>query len=416
VPGRLIGWAGDFVAVGVENEVIVPDRFTVAVPVRLEPPRRRRDAGRKRRHGVRLGLYHRLRQCGQGHAARRAGGHGTASFGSPVVTITRKSKGVRGNDGALYHDISQKPATTTFTLAGGSSLTGGGFRFTGGTGADNVTNVLAVLFPGTWDYIGIAQNDTTNLGKFKTQLQTKAGILEGRLEEAVFGATGSLGAATSLAQTTCNEFRMNCAWQVNAESHPSEIAAIIAAKRAVTEGTDPVHVYDDEILTGIAPNRAAADIPAHATLKSAINNSVTPLLTQNGSVKIVMLITTYSLNGASPDYRCLQAYYVSMPDYARIDVGLQYISSVKPANPRVQADNATSEKQPVAGVWTPSRAVRFMVDIQREYENRSWFRNVDTNLATAFFNDTANRIEGVFPCPVTPGDHQFGVSIRQIAS
>lgn len=342
----------------------------------------------------------------------------TAVFAVATLTVTRKSKGVRGNDGSMYQDTTKGPATTTFVLAGGTALTSGtgnGVRFTGGTGADNVTNMLANTFPGVYDYVGIAQNDTTNLGKFKTQAQTKAGILEGRLEEYVFGANAGLAAATSLAQTTCNEFRLNCVWQIGAESHPSEMAAQVAAKRAATEGADPVHVYDGEVLTGIAPNRAPADIPNHATLKSAINNSVTPLLTVNGVVQIVMLITTYSLNGASPDYRCLQAYYVSMPDYARTDVGLRYLSSVKPANPRVSDNPVGNDRQPPAGVLTPDRATRFLVDIQREYENKGWFTNVDGNLATTGYNNTAKRIEGIFPCPVTAGDHQMGVSVQQIA-
>lgn len=339
----------------------------------------------------------------------------TSSLG--VATITKKSKGIRGNDGSCFQDVTKCTATgTTFTLGGGgASLTAGGLRPATGSGVEVLTSLLAVLFPGTYDYQAWAQNDATSLAAIKAQVGTKAGILEGRLEEYGFGATGTLSAATSLGQTTCNDFRGNCLWQINGESHPSEIAASMMAKRAATEASDPVHVYDGEVLPGIAPNRAPADIASHSTLKSAINNSVTPIQTVNGAATVVMLITTYSLNGAAADYRCLQSYYVSMPDYARIDIGLRYLSSIKPNNPRVTDDVATTDRQPVAGVWTPLRATRWLIDIQREYEANGWFSNVSSNFATAGYNAAAKRIEAIFPCPVTPGDHQLGVSVRQIS-
>lgn len=344
----------------------------------------------------------------------------TATSAVGVVTITRKSKGIRGNDGSCFQDTSKCTAcTTTFTLGGGGTALpgafGGGIRPATGAGVEVLTTLLAVLFPGTWDYQAWAQNDAASLAAVKTQVGTKAGILEGRLEAYGFGANSTLAAATSLAQTTLNDFRGNALWQINGESHPSEIAASMMSKRAATEGSDPVHVYDGEVLPGIAPNRTPADIANHATLKSAINNSVTPLQTVNGAVTCVMLITTYSLNGSNPDYRCLQSYYVSMPDYARIDIGLRWTSSIKPANPRVADDVASSERQPVAGVWTPNRATRFLVDLQYEYQGNGWFSNVASFLATAGFNGAAKRIESIFPCPVTAGDHQFGSSIRSIS-
>lgn len=334
-----------------------------------------------------------------------------------VCTITKKSKGIRGNDGSCFQDVTKCTACiTTFTLGGGgTSLTGGGIRPATGSGVEVLTTLLSVLFPGVYDYQGWAQNDATSVAAVKAQVATKAGILEGRLEEYCIASNGTLAAATSLAQTTLNDFRANWLWQINAESHPSEIAASMASKRAATEGSDPVHVYDGEVLPGIAPNRAPADIANHATLKSALNNSVTPIQTVGSNATITMLITTYSLNGSNPDYRCLQSYYVSMPDYARLDLALRWLLVIKPANPRVQDDLPISERQPVAGVWTPLRATGFMRDLQREYEANGWFSNVDAFLATAGYNLAAKRIEGIFPCPVTAGDHQFGVSVRSIS-
>src|SRR6185369_1869197 len=76
----------------------------------------------------------------------------SATNSSGVVTITVRSKGVRGNDYIARKDMTASPTGLVMTLTGGTALTGGMVPFTGGSGADDVTTVLSLLSTGTHDY------------------------------------------------------------------------------------------------------------------------------------------------------------------------------------------------------------------------------------------------------------------------
>jgi len=346
----------------------------------------------------------------------------TAAPTAGVVVLSTVDLGSRTADHSIYLDMTQAPAWLTGTFTGSSSSltsTNGltGVRPTAGTGtAELMTTLLTALWPGTWDYIAIAAVDTVSLTAMKTQVEGKAAITEGRLEQFMFAQNGTLAAATSLAQTTLNEYRASCLWMNDGESHNATVVAGMAALRSVTEGANPVAYYDGVAMPWVVPNRFIADVPTHAQQVSALQNSVTPLVTVNGQATIGMLITTYSLFGAGADYRCLQTYYVTMPDYARGDIGLRWISSIKPNNPRVADDVAVGQPQPPAGVWVPKQATAWLVGIAVEYQLKGWFVNVAQNLPVAGFNATARRMESVFPCPVSPGNHQYGNSVRQLGS
>jgi phage tail sheath gpL-like len=225
----------------------------------------------------------------------------TAAKGSGpgyVVTLTRKSKGARGNQGILFQDISQLPSGLSSAIAGGSSVTGPGVHFGSGSGLDDVTNVLALLAPDQYDRIAIAQNGSANLALWKTALNTQAGPTIGILQHVVWATNGSLSAHIALAQTTCNEPRMEGLWQLNGETIPSFTAASFAALRTATEQNDPDASYDDVVIPGVAPQSQKADWPVYGTLVSALDNSTTPIATnRTGGAYIVRAITTYSLSG-----------------------------------------------------------------------------------------------------------------------
>jgi len=338
-----------------------------------------------------------------------------------VVALTTVSKGGRTGDNTLYISTQFGPTAMTCVISGGgTALTSGpntlGAHFTAGTGVETLATLLTLLFPGTWDYIGAAQYDAANVVLWKTQVENKAGIVEGRLEQFTVGSTTSLATTTTLGQTTLNETRASVVWLNDGESTPSCIAANVAALRSVTEGANPVAIYDGVNLAAVVPNRFSQDIPTHAQQVSAINNSVTPIVTVNSQATIGMLITSYSLFGANPDYRCLQTYYVSMADYARIDIGLGWLSAIKPNNPRVQDNPSSAQPQPPAGVSTPARILSYLFRKANFYQAQGWFTNVAGNPPQAGYNATAKRIECIFPCPITAGNHQLGVSVRQLAS
>lgn len=395
--------------------------------------------------------------------------------GFQTVTFTSKSKGIRQNDHALYIDATKLPSGCTATIQGlawstsqtwlvgqlispktangfifkcttggaGSAsteptwpttlgttvtdgaavwtcwaptLTAGGVRFQGGSGQDSLTTLMPILFSQEYGYIASAQYDATNAAAWKTQINNKAAPTENRIDRVIMAQTNGLTAAESLGQTTCNDFRMQTLWHQNSEWTPAKITAAMAGARASTEPQNPSAIYDGLVLVGCPGQRSSLDIPAHTTQATAILNSVTPVTTVNGQAQVVMSVTTYSLFGSTPDYRCLQTYYEVVPDTIRKDVGLQWLTGIKPANPHVADDPAPSQKDRPAGVFTPSRATSFITSILRDYERAGHIIDVGLNPPQSGFDSIAKRIVSVIPVKVTPGNHQFGISVRQLAA
>lgn len=335
-----------------------------------------------------------------------------------VVTFTSKSKGIRHLDHAFYLDTTKLPAGCTMVLAGGTALSSGGVRFTGATGAENITTLLNALFPSEYGYIGAAQYDSANAVLWKNQINAKAASTENRIDRVILGQTGTLSAAITAAQsgTGGNDFRMQFVWQLNAEWTPAMIAAAIASMRSSAEQLDPGAIFDDALVVGMPGQRTPSDVSQHTTLAAALLAGVTPLKTVNGQTLVCMSITSYSLFGSLPDYRCLQTYYEVIPDTIRKDIGLQYITGVKAKNPKVADDTAPNDPPRPAGVWTPLRANSFITGVLQTYEARSLILDVLLNPPNSGYDKIGQRIVAVIPTKVAPGNHQFGLSVRQIPS
>lgn len=350
----------------------------------------------------------------------------TASPSVGVVTVTAKSKGTRSNDHTIFQDVTKMAASQTSTLTGGTAMTGGGFHFTGGTGADSLTNVFTVLFPGHYDRIAIAQYDATNAVAFVGQLNSKAGVLEGRLEHGVMAVSGTLSAATTLATTSLNAQRVQLLWYLNSPAHPPVLAARMAAKRTATEQSDPAASYDGAALNGsnafpILGQFAAVDNPSQTTQQSALNNGVTPIKTVGGQAVVVRSITSHSLNGATPDYRTLDTSDAYVPDYVRNGLGLLWVTEFLPANPRVQDDPPAGVKPPVSLVATPTkwtqRATAYLKQLEAGTgEVPPILQEVDANPIVSGFDNTAKRIMSVVPVVAAANQHQLGCSVRQAAA
>lgn len=339
----------------------------------------------------------------------------TASSALGVVTITAKCASVRGNDYILHQDTSGLPSGMTSTLAGGASVTGGGVKLSGGSGTETMTTLLTALFPGRYHRIAFAQNDATSAAAWETQLDTKAGYAEGRMEHACLAHNGTSGAATTLGQTTLNNPRFSLAWLLNSESHPSEIAAAYAALRTQLEQDNPNRNYDGRVLDGIKPQRASADWASRATQVTCLDNSVTPLITtEDGTVAIVRAITTKSRNGSDADYRTLDVGQATTPDYVRDRLRLLWTTQVQPDNEYVTDDPSDGEPDPPAGVITPSRWNAMVTSELFAMQAERILTQVATNLPASEWNATAARIMTACPTVPLPLNHQVGVSVRQL--
>lgn len=286
----------------------------------------------------------------------------TAGNSSGVVTVTCKNIGLRGNWHSIYQVTSQAATGMVSTLTGGSSMTGGGKHFTGGTGSDSPAALLAAIAADEYSRIAIACGDntldTTNVALWKTQLNNQAAPTSGILQQLVVASNDSLTNAASIAKTTLNDTRFQMLWGLNVETHPYVVASTFAATRSVAETQDPDAYYDALVfpgaLPGVAPQTQGADRATSTQQETALAEGVTPLLTfPDGTVRICRSIVTHCLNGANADFRVLDTSGTTVPDYVLKGINLLWLTDFLPQNPRVSDNPPPEVKSPPAGVAYP---------------------------------------------------------------
>ena len=236
--------------------------------------------------------------------------------------------------------------------------------------------------------------------------------------------TGTLAAATTLAQTTLNDQRFQLLWYLNSETHYTELAGVWAALRTQNEASDPASsaVYDGMVLPAVAPQSQRADWPVHSTLVSALNNGVTPITTNaSGQAVMVRSITTHSLNGTLPDYSCLDTSEAVVPDFVLVSLLLYWLNVFKPSNPRVAPDLPADSVPYPAGVAYPALWSSSATSILNDFANGivaglqvpPIIYNVANNPVVSAFDPIAGRIMSAVTVQPMPGDHQLGQSVLQ---
>jgi len=340
----------------------------------------------------------------------------TAANAAGVVTITVRSKGVRGNEHIGRKDLSAAPSGFAMALAGGTPLTGGMVPFSGGSGADSVVNVLGVLVSGVYDYQAWAQNDATNAALWKAQLNSEAGPTAMHLEHGIMALTRAQATAISFSQTTLNAYRCSLVTMENCEVPSSVVAAQMAAVRSTIVGANPNYRFDDYVLPSIPPQSQKADIYSDPELDAMLNSGVTPLLTRpDGTVVIVRAVQSHSLNGSAPDYRTLDWGDADVPDRMSKEYGVRW-DTFSAGNMYVGADPADGEEQPGEGVATPTLWRAEIIDINKDAEKANWLQSVDANPPVVEYDDDASRLMTAAPIVVRKQNHQVGISVRQVAA
>jgi phage tail sheath gpL-like len=347
----------------------------------------------------------------------------TAAYNSSTdtVTLTAKNKGALGRDWILYHDVTDRPAGMTIALTGSANVNTNGVRLGAagsGTGVEDVTTALTKLQTTRYARIAPDHNDATNAALWETHVNNLAGPLSLLLEHLVFGHNGALASAQSLAQTTLNAFRAQVCWLRNGENHPAEIAALVAAVRAVKEQTQWVPDYDGYVLSSLKGQEFESDVPTDTEQDTALNNGVTPLTTVNGEVKIVRAITTYCLNGSSQDERCLDIGDAVMPDAGTIDLKLMYETEYRPQNPLVGPDPAEGEEPPPAGVGYPKFWNSKVAERMETWFDAGWLeeRPVGVWAPVSTYNKVGKYIQSEAPLPVRRVQHRLDAVIRQVSN
>lgn len=338
--------------------------------------------------------------------------------GAYVVTLTAKSPGARGNDYMLWQDTSELAAGVTTVIAGGSAVGNGAVRFTSGAGTEDVTDLLDTLAEDRYYRIGVAQNDSTNLGLWRDQIDTKAGPLVGKMEHAVFASTGTLSAATSLAQTTLNDPRCQLCWMKDGETPPAVIAATMAAIRIQAEQSMPNRMYDNKVLLDVFGQTDKATNPNRATQVAALDVGLTPIKTVNGQAVVVRAVTTRSLT----DLGAVDDGTVDVADSAVVDdvrdVVRAFWSEVFVVNnPFLDDDpSPTALTTPPEQVATPSLWTAEVTRIFKRLEELLWLTKVDENPVRSQLNTQATSPRIVFMAPVVrrPHQHQLEGTLAQL--
>jgi phage tail sheath gpL-like len=339
--------------------------------------------------------------------------------GTDTLTLTCANVGDVGKDWIIQVDKSRLAPGVTITVTGSAALGGDRVRAgAGGTGVGtaDVTTLLTKLLNQRYARIASSTNEAVNVALLETHVNTKADMLTLKLEQLVYGFSGTLPSSQTLATVTMNHQRAQLLWMRNADIHPAVVAAVKAAVRATTEGADPVPDYDGLLLPGIPPHAWADDAPLDSEQNAALNSGVTPITSYNGEAHVVRSITSYSLLGGvggTPDFRTIDIGDAVMTDYAMLDLKLLYETEFRPGNKYVRADPLPGEADPPVNVGYPRLWNTAVYARMKAWFNSGWIENPDANPPQSQFNKPAKAIESLVPLVVSRVQHQIRQIVRQ---
>ena len=204
----------------------------------------------------------------------------SAAEAAGVVTITAKNKGAEGNAIRLLAACTAAGISTTVTAMA-----------SGLVNPDIAAALNAVVAEGH-HIIACGINDETNLLKLRAHLDTVSSPMEKRWAIGVYGQTGTLAQATTLAGRL-NHGHIVSAWYRGTPSLPCELAAAFAAVMASEE--DPARPLNTLALNSIGVCESK-DKTMRTEQENALYNGVTPIeISPAGTqAQIVRAITTYT--------------------------------------------------------------------------------------------------------------------------
>lgn len=329
--------------------------------------------------------------------AASASGSGTTY----VVTLTAASPGARGNQIVVWQDTTGKPSGLTSVLAGGSSTTSGGKYFTGGSGTETMTTLLATTYTQEYFTTAIAMRDSTSLAAWETQIDSKLGPLEGRLECVVTCAVGTLSASGSLSQTTLNNQSFEMLWFEETETPGEELAALFAAMRHQLEIQHPNNRYDRVLLPNVMPQVAITKIPSRSTQVAALNYGLTPIETRNNAAFVVRAVTTRTLTaGGDADNGTIDvAVDRTAKEFRRALKNM--LTDHMAANPYLVENPADGDEPDVpAGNTYPANIENEVKLLEYQKQNDNWLAQVAQNPPRCALHPTSVTPRPVLYCPI----------------
>lgn len=216
----------------------------------------------------------------------------TSTVAAAVTTCTAVAKGVWGAD--ISFTVDSVPAGLTCVTA----------QATPGSGAQDETAALAALAGIDYDTIALENHNTTAIALGLAHVTVAWGISEKKWRWLVYGDTGSIGTATTIA-SAANDKAMVVA---NCERSPSlcaELATGVAI--AITAKSRPNANWDGQELPLYPPPDAFAFTPTQQ--ETALAAGITPLVTvvnpntrvtKANTLSIVKMVTTQTTQGGQP--------------------------------------------------------------------------------------------------------------------
>lgn len=338
-----------------------------------------------------------------------------ATVVAPVVTITARHNGTRGNLIKVRKTIDASITATTFTLSGSALSTG--------SGVDSLTAALAVAAATRSHYYALANVDTTAIQAVQTQCDTMAGPLVGKRQVFVWASHDTLGTATTQAEAL-NEERGQCLWAYNYETLPCVIAAAWTAMRSVAEA-DNISVNLSsfnpsavDLWPAVKPPPSEGNWCTDTNANAALDVGLTPLQVREGDKHpfIPLSITTHSNDSlGNPDTRTLTTNYVQVPDLFADDLAA-WVPSTFP-NMKLRADQASGDDPLPPNVTTPGIVRAMWFDVaRRDYENAGHINDLDTDGESWAFNLTSgapSRLSATIPITPAPWFYALSGKIEQ---
>jgi phage tail sheath gpL-like len=215
----------------------------------------------------------------------------SSTVATNVVTLTARNKGALGNNIPVAYKFS-KSITTSIAVV----------QPTGGSNDPSIQNALDSFFGTNIDNVFVANNDATNLGILKTELQDSAAPEEGRPRKGFFGYTGVQATIETLCGTTLNYERISCGYlkytKTTEQGHSLDYQVGAAYMGAYMDFDLPNVPRSGKDVNSVLP-AALEDEFSRTVIESLLANGVTPLENATGNVvEIVRDISTYTTNAA----------------------------------------------------------------------------------------------------------------------
>ena len=310
----------------------------------------------------------------------------SAAEAAGVVTITAKNKGTEGNAIRLLAACTAAGITTAVTA------------MAGGDANPDIQPALTAVIAEGHDIIACGISDEANLLKLRAHLEKVGAPTEKRWAVGVYGDSGTLATATTLAGKLNNGF-MLCAWYRGTPSLPCELAAAFASVMASEE--DPARPLNTLALEGIGLCDSK-DKTMRTEQENALYNGVAPVETSpDGSrAQIVRAITTYTktANGTA-DESLLDVTTVRTLIY----VSKACIQRVALRFPREKLSDKT-----------PARVRSELIDVLMRCEELEILEQVEANLPNLIVErdkQNVNMLDVRIPSDVVNGLHVVGMVV-----